>query len=95
MFDYQPGVNGTLLITRLQTPAGALETIDYAMQAHVLPPGAPLAAVPAVLSCTLIPGAEQAATVRRYAFSDHNYFGNGAGYEWSDSEDYLYRNISD
>ena len=95
LFDYQPGVNGTLLITRLQTPAGALETIDYAMQAHVLPPGAPLAAVPAVLSCTLIPGAEQAATVRRYAFSDHNYFGNGAGYEWSDSEDYLYRNISD
>lgn len=95
LFDYQPGANGTLLITRVQTPAGALETIDYAMEGHRLPAGAPLAAVPAVLSCTLNPGAEQPATVRRYEFSAHNYFGNGAGYEWSDSEDYLYRNITD
>ena len=95
VFDYQPGANETLLITRLQTPAGALETLSYSMEGHALPVGAPLAAMPAVLSCTIIPGAGQPATVRRFEFSAHNYFGNGAGYEWSDSEDYLYRNTSD
>ena len=95
VFDYQPSETAALLMTHVQTPAGAVETLSYNLYGHALPPGAPVEAVPVVTSWRIAPGAGQPAVVREYEFSRHNYFGYGAGYLWSDNEDYLYQNASD
>ena len=95
VFDYQTSESAALLMTHVQTPAGAVETLSYNLHGHALPSGAPVETVPVVTSWRIAPGAGQPAVVRQYEFSRHNYFGYGAGYVWSDNEDYLYQNASD
>ena len=77
MFDYQPSENGGPLITHMQTPLGAVETLRYAVNGHALPIGAPVDFVPVVLSWTVAPGLGLRPTTRVYDFSSTNYFGYG------------------
>lgn len=95
MFDYQPSENGGPLITHMQTPLGAVETLRYAVNGHALPIGAPVDFVPVVLSWTVAPGLGLRPTTRVYDFSSTNYFGYGAGYIWSEGGDPLNKSSSD
>jgi YD repeat-containing protein len=84
-------VSGLPLISELTLPTGAVERITYTDAALKLPNGAPLRALPAVASFTVIPGLGQPPMTRTYAYSSNNYLGFGSSVPWSNDGDNLYR----
>ncbi|MGQ5523973.1 RHS repeat-associated core domain-containing protein [Chitinimonas sp. PSY-7] len=81
---------GCQVITRVQSPAGALETLQYKEDGHQLPPGAPVNHLPYVISHIVAPGQGQPSMEKRYQYSDRNFLGFGALSSWSNDGDNLY-----
>ncbi|WP_137939972.1 RHS repeat-associated core domain-containing protein [Chitinivorax sp. B] len=82
---------GCQVISRVITPTGASESLQYKDDGHQLPPGAPVAYLPHVISHLIYPGQDQPAITKTYQFSDRNFLGFGVLSDWSDDGDNLYR----
>lgn len=78
-------------MSRVESPAGLVEDVTHNATGHRLPTGAPYKTIPYVVSHTLRPGGGQPPIKTSYAFSDRNFLAYGAGYNWNDGEDNLYR----
>lgn len=88
-------VGGLRLISQLELPTGGLEQVSYQSSALRLPSGAPVSALPAVASHTVIPRSDQPAITREYRYSVNNYLGYGSNAPWRNDSDNLYRTIGD
>ena len=84
-------IGGVTCVTSVETPQGGRETISYKAVGHRLPPQAPMQSIPCVSSHTVFPRHGQPAITRQYQFSDANFLGGGAGINWSNTGDNLYR----
>lgn len=84
-------IGGMSLISELTLPTGAVERLTYKDAALKLPNGAPVSALPAVESLTVIPGQGQPPMRRTYGYSSNNYLGYGSRVPWSNDEDNLCR----
>ncbi|PWY92311.1 hypothetical protein BO70DRAFT_327401 [Aspergillus heteromorphus CBS 117.55] len=82
---------GTSGLTNVTNPAGGVEDISYKANGHLLPRGAPVQAIPYVISHTARPLGGQPPIVTTYSYSDFNFLGYGGGLDWRDGEDNLYR----
>ncbi|KAF7616925.1 RHS repeat protein [Aspergillus flavus] len=86
---------GTFGLINVTSPAGAVENITYKNSGHLLPKGAPVQAIPYVISHTVRPLQGQPPIVSTYTYSDRNFLGYGGGLDWKDGEDNLYRMPAD
>ncbi|RAH76473.1 hypothetical protein BO86DRAFT_443462 [Aspergillus japonicus CBS 114.51] len=77
-------------LTTVTSPTGATETIAYRAAGFRLPSGAPVSAIPHVISHTARPFQDQPAIQTSYSYSDHNFLGFGGGRTWSSDGDNLY-----
>lgn len=95
-------IKGLSCVTKLHSPSGAVETIAYEDDGHVLPVNGERVAIPRVTTQTLYPGAGQKPTKTTYTYLyvdpetqqsfDHNFVGYNSGITWSnDGEDNLFR----
>jgi YD repeat-containing protein len=84
-------VDGLRLISRLEQPTGGIEQVTYRPSALRMPSGAPVSALPAVLSHTTFPRSDQPAITREYQYSTNNYLGYGANAKWRNDGDNLYQ----
>ncbi|AYN15115.1 RHS repeat protein [Pseudomonas monteilii] len=95
-------IKGLTCVTKLHSPSGAVETIAYEDDGHVLPVNGERVAIPRVTTHTLDPGAGQKPTKTTYTYLyvdpetqqsfDHNFVGYNSGITWSnDGEDNLFR----
>lgn len=93
---------GLTCVTKLYSPSGAVETIAYEDDGHVLPTNRDRVAIPRVTTHTLYPGAKQPPVKTTYTYRyvdpetgqlyDHNFVGYNSGITWSnDGEDNLFR----
>ncbi|KAK6852073.1 hypothetical protein PG995_012198 [Apiospora arundinis] len=89
-FKYRKYKNHDML-TEVTNPAGLLETMTYKPDGHTLPPGAPMRAIPHILSHTIYPAKQQPPTTTTYNFSSNNFLGHGGVHSWRAGEDNLYR----
>ncbi|WEK29702.1 MAG: sugar-binding protein [Candidatus Pseudomonas phytovorans] len=98
-------IKGLTCVTKLYSPSGAMETIAYEDDGHVLPVNGERVAIPRVTTHTLYPGAGQkpVKTTYTYLYVDpetkqslaHNFVGYNSGITWSnDGEDNLFRALS-
>ena len=88
LFTYEKQ-GGLVCLTEVSSAMGARELIQYSKTGHSLPPAAPAAAIPYVISHTLFPGLDQPAIVTEYEFSKQNFLGFNGGIRWSDELDSL------
>lgn len=90
-FAYQ-SVGKLNLLSQVQAPTGLVEQVQYQDQVQRFPNGSPIkTALPAVVRHTVLPGADQPASVTNYRYTSTNYLGfDGAGGSWSQDTDYLY-----
>ncbi|RAL59413.1 hypothetical protein DID88_006787 [Monilinia fructigena] len=77
-------------LKQVNSPSGLVEEIRYRQLGHRLPTGAPILALPYVISHTSRPGIEQPAVTTSYAYSDYNFFGYGGSLNWRNGEDNLF-----
>lgn len=77
-------------LKQVDSPSGLVEEIRYRQQGHRLPTGAPIQALPYVISHTSRPGIEQPAVTTSYTYSDYNFFGYGGSLNWRNGEDNLF-----
>lgn len=89
-FEYT-SVNNLTLISKLQHPSGGHERVSYMASELKLPPSAPIQSLPAVVSHSVFPGANQPSIRREYSYSANNYLGFGSSSPWSASGDNLYK----
>ncbi|WP_268798532.1 RHS repeat domain-containing protein [Pseudomonas huanghezhanensis] len=83
-------LNTLLLMSELRLPTGGVERVTYGADVLQLPEGAPLRALPAVMSHSVFPGAGQPPIVRTFNYSLKNYLGYGSNIRWKSGEDNLY-----
>lgn len=76
-------------LSQVDSPMGAREIITYTEIGHSFPPLAPMESMPCVSSHTVYPQQNQPALVTEYEFSDANFLGAGAGFNWSEAVDNL------
>jgi RHS repeat-associated protein len=88
LFTYEEQ-GGLVCLTEVSSAMGARELIQYSQTGHSLPPAAPVAAIPYVVSHTLFPGDSQPAIVTEYEFSEQNFLGFNGGIRWSSELDSL------
>lgn len=93
-FEYQ-AVTDLNVITRLDLPTGGTEKIRYQSSGLLLPPGAPMRALPAVSSHTIESHNGQPAITREYTYSSRNYLGYASSVKWRDDGDNLYEANAD
>lgn len=86
-------VGGLRLISKLESPSGAVEQVTYRPTAMRLPVGAPVATLPAVASLVTFPRSNQPPITKNYSYSSRNYLGNGSSAPWRDDGDNLYRAV--
>ncbi|EGG6836081.1 hypothetical protein IDY43_004675 [Salmonella enterica] len=79
-----------LLATGITYPTGLVERVTYRAGEMKFPTKAKLAALPAVMLYTRIPGAGQPATTTSYSYSDANYLGYGSTVDFHPDKDSLY-----
>ncbi|RON52336.1 hypothetical protein BK666_02905 [Pseudomonas frederiksbergensis] len=96
-FEYlQDRDSGLLFPNRVLSPLGSEDTVQYATgnQGHRLPPGAPLAWLPRIISHRHAPGAGQPEIYHRYTWiGTSNFLGGDVAPPggWQDGTDNLYR----
>ncbi|MGF6556082.1 RHS repeat-associated protein [Pseudomonas sp. S30_BP2TU TE3576] len=94
-FTHEP-IGGFHCLTQITSPLGARELINYQDDGHRFPPGAPMRAMPYVISHTLFPGQQQPPITTNYAFSGRNFLGfDDDDIHWSPDGDTLYQSSSD
>ncbi|WP_280342911.1 sugar-binding protein, partial [Pseudomonas sp. BN607] len=87
--DYDK-VREVVCLTKVRSPVGGVETIEYNDDGHLFP-GDVRDALPRVTKHTIKPGAEQPDMVTTYAYTSNNFLGRGSGITWRDNgEDNLY-----
>ncbi|PQE26124.1 YD repeat-containing protein [Rutstroemia sp. NJR-2017a BBW] len=72
------------------SPSGLIKEINYREQGHLFPKGAPLPAIPYVISHVSRPGNEQPPIRTQYSYSDQNFLAYGSTHNWRGGEDNLY-----
>ncbi|MHC8328983.1 RHS repeat domain-containing protein [Pseudomonas sp. LB1P83] len=96
-FQYLPDPDSGLLFpNKVLGPLGSEDTVQYAIgnQGHILPPGAPLAWLPRIISHRHVPGAGQPEIYRHYTYvGTSNFLGGDVAPPggWQDGTDNLYR----
>ncbi|VVD91210.1 hypothetical protein [Pandoraea anhela] len=84
-------------LTRVESPTGSVETIVYKEDGHAIPlratdpPDKEPERTPYVVRYVMDPGAGQPQRISTYEYSTENYLGFGAGVDWEDSTDTLYK----
>ncbi|MFK0375393.1 hypothetical protein [Pandoraea sp. NPDC090278] len=98
VFDYERLTDADLaFLTEVRSPTGSVERMAYRTDGHRFPsrsneaPGTPPAHLPYVVRHEIDPGADQPSRVTTYAFSTNNFLGYGAGVDWEDAADALYK----
>lgn len=91
--------SGLLFPNKVLGPLGSEDTVQYATgnQGHILPPGAPLAWLPRIVSHRHVPGAGQPEIYRHYTYvGTSNFLGGDVAPPggWQDGTDNLYRMTS-
>jgi len=85
------------MLTEVRSPTGSVETIAYEARGHAFPlrAGDPVGTEPArlpyVARYALDPGQGQPQRVTTYTYSTENFLGFGAGVDWEDATDGLYK----
>ncbi|RHZ70735.1 hypothetical protein CDV55_107687 [Aspergillus turcosus] len=82
-------------LSRVKSPIGLIEEINYKRDGHRMPARAPYAEIPYVISHVVRPGRQQPAIRTSYSYSSHNFLGYNGGRDWSDAGDNLYQMRSD
>ncbi|WP_223514159.1 RHS repeat-associated core domain-containing protein [Pseudomonas sp. GL-R-26] len=89
-------IKGLECLTQMTSPLGARELIRYQSDGHRFPPGAPVPAIPYVISHTVFPGQKQPAITTNYTYSRQNFLGfDDPDIRWSKDGDTLYQSSSD
>lgn len=83
-------INGFLLMTNVQQPSGAQETLSYRPEGHRLPTGAPVSSLPVVVQSVMSPGGGQPAMMSQYEYSRRNFLGFDSRALWTADSDVLY-----
>ncbi|KAJ6127919.1 hypothetical protein N7471_009136 [Penicillium samsonianum] len=78
-------------LSRVKSPIGLIEEINYKRDGHRMPARAPYEAIPYVISHVLRPGRQQPAIRTSYSYSSYNFLGYNGGRDWSDTGDNLYQ----
>ncbi len=81
-------------LNQVDAPTGLTERVNYQLDGHRFPEGAPLSALPYVTHHTQSPG-HGPDIVRTYQYTAANFLGYGAKGHWHADEDYLYGVLSD
>ncbi|EJM60157.1 RHS repeat domain-containing protein [Pseudomonas sp. GM48] len=84
-------IGGLNCIISVESPLGGMETIRYKTVGHRFPPLGPLQSMPCVSAHISNPRFDQPSITTNYDFSDANFLGFGAGINWSNDGDNLYR----
>lgn len=87
-FNYQ-AINGFLVMKEVRSPGGNVENIEYAIEGHRLPLGAPVESIPAIQRSVLTPGEGLPTITRDYEYSAKNFLGNQSGLRWTQEGDPL------
>ncbi|CAM3991597.1 RHS repeat domain-containing protein [Xenorhabdus thuongxuanensis] len=83
-------------LNRVASPTGLTEKVNYHLDGHRFPDGAPLSSLPYVTQYTQSPGhSPDSDIVRTYQYTAANFLGYGAQGRWHPDEDYLYGVLSD
>ncbi len=98
VFNYERLTDADLaFLTEVRSPTGSVERMAYRTDGHRFParsneaPGTPPTHLPYVVRHEIAPGADQPSRVTTYAFSTNNFLGYGAGVDWEDASDGLYK----
>ena len=90
-FDYITARALTCL-AKVWTPTGAVETLEYTDEGHLLPGGGGRKALPRITGHIVSPGFDQPQLKTTYTYSSENFVGHDSGITWTDEgEDNLYR----
>ncbi|MDC9604672.1 RHS repeat domain-containing protein [Xenorhabdus griffiniae] len=81
-------------LNQVDAPTGLTERVNYHLDGHRFPEGAPLSALPYVTQHTQSPG-HGPDIVRTYQYTAANFLGYGAKGHWYADEDYLYGVLND
>ncbi|OZG74661.1 hypothetical protein BTA51_06655 [Hahella sp. CCB-MM4] len=85
-------MGGMLFITRVDTPMGGAEIIQYQEQGHTLPAYAPMPHMPYVVSIISTPRSGQPETTTTYRYTTKNFLGYDAPHlVWNDYQDNLHK----
>lgn len=102
VFDYERLTDADLaFLTEVRSPTGSVERMAYKTDGHRFParsneaPGTPPTHLPYVVRHAIDPGADQPSRVTTYTFSTNNFLGYGAGVDWEDASDGLYKVTTD
>ena len=90
-FTYETFNQSITCLSTVTNPIGLHEEVQYKLDGHQLPEGAPYKTIPYAISYTLRPGSQQPPIETSYSFSDYNFLGYGGCDDWKDGEDNLYR----
>jgi RHS repeat-associated protein len=82
-------------LSRVKSPIGLIEEINYKRDGHRMPARAPYEAIPHVISHVVRPGRQQPLIRRTYSYSSRNFLGYNGGRDWSDTGDNLYQTGSE
>ncbi|UVA81377.1 RHS repeat domain-containing protein [Pandoraea commovens] len=98
VFNYERLTDADLaFLTEVRSPTGSVERMAYRTDGHRFPsrsneaPGTPPSHLPYVVRHVIDPGADQPSRVTTYTFSTNNFLGYGAGVDWEDASDGLYK----
>lgn len=87
---------GLPLISRLESPTGGVDILNYQENGHQFPVGAPQNYLPYLIEHIRAPGAGQPPMRTVYRYSSRNFLGRDApGLIWSDDVDNLYKVLAD
>ena len=90
-FEYI-SVRALTCLAKIWTPAGAVETLEYTDEGHLLPGGGARSALPRITRHVVSPGLGQPQLETTYTYSIENFIGHDSGITWTDDgEDNLYR----
>ncbi|KAF7587276.1 hypothetical protein BBP40_007493 [Aspergillus hancockii] len=82
-------------LSRVKSPIGLIEEINYKQDGHRMPARAPYEVIPFVISHVVRPGRQQPAIRTTYDYSLENFLGYNGDQVWSDTGDNLYQLRSD
>jgi RHS repeat-associated protein len=78
-------------LSRVKSPIGLIEEINYKRDGHRMPARAPYEAIPYVISHVVRPGRQQPPIRTSYSYSTYNFLGYNGGRDWSATGDNLYQ----
>ncbi|MHC8384037.1 RHS repeat domain-containing protein [Pseudomonas sp. LB3P14] len=84
-------IDGVGYLKRIVTPLGAVETIRYKKEGHLVATGDSVQALPHVIAHDIYPRHGQSKVSKTYKFSDRNFLGHGLEATPPDDGDPLYR----